>query len=226
MASLLVVVGLCAGLLIGLMPLRNWIVAGKPVLTTTSSGTNLQRFHRPSDAVRLRNIDEDPFQRLLNVDRPTRETIEYIRQDPVGYLSACLSLAAYTLGVGSALNHLLDEQPVQAHPGLFLLNGLYLLALLLAPRTRTLESGLLHAFIGLHFVTMVVFAPYDYENRLVTPMYLFVAVIAAAGAVALANLLARGRGFPARKRWRPRGSPERRQRVNLPLPADPVETPS
>jgi hypothetical protein len=28
---------------------------------------------------------------------------------------------------------------------------------------------------------MIVFAPYDYENRLVTPMYLFVAVFAAVG---------------------------------------------
>jgi hypothetical protein len=114
--------------------------------------------------------------------------LEYLRQDPAGYFGSYLPLAAYTLGVGSALNDLLDERPVQLQPELLLLDLLYVLALLLVPAARTSRAGLLHAFIGLHFLTMLVFAPYDYENRLVTPMYLFVGVF---GAAALANIGAR-----------------------------------
>lgn len=179
----LAILGLCAALLIGLVPLRNAIVAGKPALTAASGGVNLEKFHRPSDAVRLRDIDRDPLQRLLDVDRPTREVIEYLRQDPISYFASYLPLAAYTLGVGSALNHLLDEQPVPLQPELLVLNALYLLAVLSVTRARSLPSGFLHAFIAVHFLTMVVFTPYDYENRLVMPMYLFITVFAAAALV-------------------------------------------
>jgi 4-amino-4-deoxy-L-arabinose transferase-like glycosyltransferase len=197
--TLLALLGCGAGLIVGLVPLRNAIVAGKPALTASSGGVNLEKFHRPSSSVGLRNIDEDPFQRLIEVDRPTREVIEYVRQDPLGYLAACLPLAAYTLGVGSALNDLLDERPVQLHPGLLLLNGLYLLAIGLDPRARGLRAGFLHAFVGVHFLTMVVFAPYDYENRLALPLYLFVTPIAAAAPGRLWELVraARGRSRPA-----------------------------
>ena len=102
------------------------------------------------------------------------------RQDPLDYFRSYLPLAAYTLGLGSAINGLVEEQPVQLHPDLLILNVMYLLAIFLVPGARTLDSGLLHSFIAVHFVTMVVYAPYDYENRLVMPMYLFEAVFAAA----------------------------------------------
>jgi hypothetical protein len=179
-SSTLAVVAFFASVLIALVPLRNWIVAGRPVLTAASGGNNLLKFHRPPPHIHLRDIDTDPLQRMLNVDRPTREVIEFVRQDPVGYFGSYLPLAAYTLGVGSALNHLVDEPVVQLHLDLLILSGLYVLAVLFVARARSLESCLLHAFIALHFATMVVFAPYDYENRLVMPMYLFVTVFAAA----------------------------------------------
>jgi 4-amino-4-deoxy-L-arabinose transferase-like glycosyltransferase len=179
----LVVVGLCSALLIGLVPLRNEIVAGKPNLTAASGGINLEKFHRPSKLVRMSAIDDDPLQRMLNADRPTREVIEFVRQDPAGYFASYLPLTAYALGVGSALNDLVDEVPVQLHPDVLILDVLYVLSLLLVARSRSLRSGLLHAFIGVHFATMVAFAPYDYENRLVMPMYLFVTVFAAAAIV-------------------------------------------
>src|SRR3712207_8278004 len=34
---------------------------------------------------------------------------------------------------------------------------------------RSLRAGLLHAFVLIHFATMVIFVPYDYDNRLVLP---------------------------------------------------------
>lgn len=180
-ARTLAVVGACAGLLIALVPIRNQLVAGRPALTASSGGVNLEKLHRPSDQVRLVGVDENPVYDKLGLDRPTREVLEYARQDPGGYLASYLPLAAYTLGIGSALNGIVDERPVQLHPELLVLTGLYAAAVALDRRARGLAAGLLHAFIAVHFVTMLVFAPYDYENRLVTPMFLFVAVFAAAG---------------------------------------------
>ena len=184
----LLLLAVCAASVIALVPLRNAIVAGQPALTASSGGVNLEKLHRPSPGVRLAGARSEPLYQALDLDQPTREVLEYLRQDPAGYFGSYLPLAAYTLGVGSALNDLLDERPVQLQPELLLLDLLYLLALLLVPAARTRRASLLHAFIALHFLTMLVFAPYDYENRLVTPMYLFVSVFAAA---ALANLAAR-----------------------------------
>jgi hypothetical protein len=190
-ARTLAIIGLAAGAVIALVPIRNAVVAGRPALTASSGGVNMEKFHRPSDAVKLAGVDEHPLYNRLGLDQATREVLEYARQDPAGYLGSYLPLAAYTLGLGSALNPLLEEQPVQLQPELLVLNALYLLALVVAPRSRSFEAGLLHAFIAVHFLTMVVFAPYDYENRLVTPMYLFVAVIASAGLAEAAGIIAR-----------------------------------
>ena len=44
-------------------------------------------------------------------------------------------------------------------------------SLLFLGPARSLRASLLHAFIATHFLTMVVFVPYDYDNRLVLPMY-------------------------------------------------------
>jgi hypothetical protein len=189
-ARTLAILGLSAGLVIGLVPLRNVIVAGKPAILASNGGAALQIFHRLSPAVRLQGIDDDPLYQWLKVDRQTREVIEFVRQDPRGYFSTWLPLAGYTLGIGSALNHLLDEPPIQLRPGLLILNALYLLALVVVPRARGLESGLLHAFIGVHFVCMMVFMPYAYENRPALPMYLFVTVFAAAAIVHMCRAVA------------------------------------
>ena len=58
----------------------------------------------------------------------------------------------------------------------------------------------MHAFVLIHFATMVIFVPYDYDNRLVLPMYLPVTVIAG---YAVSELLTRAverlrGGAPAR----------------------------
>jgi 4-amino-4-deoxy-L-arabinose transferase-like glycosyltransferase len=215
---LVALVALGAGLLIALVPLRNWVVAGQPALTASSGGVNLQKLHRPSDQVRLGGVDDDPFYAWLGADRPTRETLEYLRQDPAGYFGSYLPLAAYALGVGSALNDLLDERPVQLQPELLALNALYALYLLGLGRTLGGRSGpgrsglvagrgragpapttFVHAFVAVHLLTMVVFAPYDYENRLVTPMYLFVPIFSAAALVGLGRLVRARVGSGARR---------------------------
>ena len=161
-------------LIVGLVPIRNQLVAGQPAVLASSGGVNLQKLHRPSNGVRLGFAQDRWFASYIN-DAPTRETVEFMIQDPLGYAWACVLLAAYTLGYGAAV----EESGIIVWPGLIALNVLYLAAILFLARTRSLRAGLLHAFVLIHFATMVIFVPYDYENRLVLPMYLPILVFAA-----------------------------------------------
>ena len=165
------------------MPLRNAIVAGQPALLASSGGVNLQKLHRPTNGVRLNQAQDRWFAGYIQ-DAPTRETVEFVLQDPVGYVYACLLLAAYTLGYGAAV----EESGVTVWPELIALNLLYLGAIFFLAGARTLRAGLLHAFVLIHFATMVIFVPYDYDNRLVLPMYLPIVVF---GGYAVAELLTR-----------------------------------
>ena len=183
-----------AAVIVGLVPLRNAIVAGQPALLASSGGVNLQKLHRPTNGVRL-SVAQDRWFAGYIQDAPTRETIEFVLQDPVGYVYACVLLAAYTLGYGAAV----EESGVTVWPELIALNLFYVGAVLFLAGARSLRAGLLHAFILIHFATMVIFVPYDYDNRLVLPMYLPITVIAG---YAVSELLTRAverlrRGAPA-----------------------------
>ena len=92
-------------------------------------------------------------------------------------------LAAYTLGYGAAV----EESQITVWPELVLLNLLYLAAIVFLARSRSLRASLLHAFVLIHFATMVIFVPYDYDNRLVLPMYLPIVVFAGYAVAALAT---------------------------------------
>jgi hypothetical protein len=179
-----------AGLIVGLVPLRNAIVAGEPALLASSGGVNLQKLHRPTNGVRL-SLAQDRWFAAYIQDAPTRETVEFVLQDPTGYMYASVLLAAYTLGYGAAV----EESGVTVWPELIALNLLYLGSILFLAAVRTLRAGLLHAFILIHFATMVIFVPYDYDNRLVLPMYLPIAVVAGyAVSEVLTRAIERARG--------------------------------
>jgi hypothetical protein len=168
-----------AALIVVLVPIRNQIVAGQPSLVASSGGVNLQKLHRPTPRVRL-SLAQDRWFAPYIQDAPTRETVEFILQDPAGYIESCILLAAYTLGYGAAI----DESQITVWPDLVFLNLLYLGSILFLRSARSLRAALLHAFVATHFVTMVLFVPYDYDNRLVLPMYLPMAVF---GGYALAR---------------------------------------
>ncbi|MFN8524061.1 MAG: PA14 domain-containing protein [Chloroflexota bacterium] len=157
-----------------LVPLRNQIVAGQPSLVASSGGVNLEKHHRPTSVVRTGEATRRWYAPYVQ-DIPTREVLEFIIQDPLGYAATYPPLAAYVLGYGAAI----DESQITWWPDLVALNLLYLAAIITLPAARTSRALLLHAFILVHFVTMVVFTPYDYDNRLVLPMYLPIAVFAA-----------------------------------------------
>jgi Dolichyl-phosphate-mannose-protein mannosyltransferase/PA14 domain len=170
--------------ILALVPLRNLVVAGQPALVAASGGVNLEKLHRPTPKVRMNEANHRWYAPYVQ-DIPTREVLEFIQQDPVGYAATYMPLALYALGYGAAI----DESHIVVWPDLVLLNALYLLAILMLRSARSLRAAFLHAFVGTHFLTMVVFAPYDYDNRLVLPMYLPISVFAGAALATMAGLV-------------------------------------
>jgi hypothetical protein len=162
-----VLLGLCAAAVAALVPLRNHVVSGRPALVATNGGATLLLAHRPTDDVRLSGVDEDPLYDALKLDRPTREVVEFIRQDPGGYVRTLVPLGLYSIGVSGAV----EGFPPLA-PDILLITGLYVLAVVWLPDARTLRTAPLHLFIVIHLAIMVTFLPYVYGYRQVLPMQL------------------------------------------------------
>jgi hypothetical protein len=91
------------------------------------------------------------------------------------------------VGFGFAL----DEAQVALYPDLIVYATLYLLTLVLVARARIAEAWYVHAFIAIHFIAMVIFTPYDYENRLVLPMFVPMLCFVALGVVSVVEALAK-----------------------------------
>jgi len=180
--GLLVLVGAVAAL----VPLRNYFVSGHPVLMATNAGATLLIAHTPGLGVRLGRVDENRLYNALSLDRPTREVLEFVRQDPIGYAGTLLPLGLYTLGFAGAI-----DGSSSVAPDILALSALYLSALFVLPGSRTLRAAPLHLFVATHFLVMIAFVPYFYGYRQVLPMQLMMLVFAAA---LLANVL--GRAIP------------------------------
>jgi hypothetical protein len=178
-----VMLGLVTGLVAGLVPVRNYIVSGRPALVASNGGATLLLAHQPTDKVQLRGVDRDPLYNWLKLDRATREVVEFARQDPVGYLWTLVPLGLYSVGVSGAV----DGMPALA-PDVLAITALYVLAVLLLPPTRSLRTWPLHLFIVIHLAIMMTFLPYVYGYRQVLPMQLLMLVF---DGVLLAKVAAR-----------------------------------
>ena len=173
-------------LTLGVATTRNYIVSGRPVPITSSAGANLWETHRPSEKVDLSRIDRDPLYESLNLDRTTREVIEFIRQDPAGYVGTLAPMFLYAVGVVGAVSG-----SWQIHPGLFGMWVTYLVVTAALPRARTLPTWFLHAFIWSHLAQMTVFFSHQYGFRLILPMYVAMVPIAALGVATLVAWIVR-----------------------------------
>jgi hypothetical protein len=214
----------CAAI-VALVPLRNYVVSGRPALLATNGMATMELLHPLTPKVNLDRVERNPIYRALKLDFSVIQMIEFVRQDPQGYLATLVPPALYTLGLPDML-----EPGSPARWELLSLVGLYAAYFVGAtrttngprpppeiprerPRHRSLSRSLalslsrkptllLHSFTALHFLTMVTFLPNSYGYRQVLPMYLFVAVFAAAivaqMAVRLRSVVAR----PARHEQR------------------------
>jgi 4-amino-4-deoxy-L-arabinose transferase-like glycosyltransferase len=168
----LAIVGLTAAVA-ALVPLRNYVVSGRPAPVATNGGATLLLAHTPTENVHLARVDRDPVYNALSLDRPTREVLEFARQDPVGYAATLIPLALYSVGFAGAV-----EGSIAVAPEIVALTVLYAAALVILPASRSLRASLLHVFIAIHLVVMMTFVPYVYGYRQVLPMQLLMLVFA------------------------------------------------
>jgi hypothetical protein len=192
----IIIAALTASAVIALVPLRNELVAHQPSLVATNGMATIELAHPLTPNVDLRGAERNPLYRALKLNSSVVQLIEYVRQDPTGYLATVIPLGLYALGLPGWLD---PDSPVRWE--LLGLVGLYAGWVVLAirsararhpataapvPRTRAAAlaawlrapTAPLHAFIALHFVTMMIFLPNSYGYRQVLPMYLFVALFA------------------------------------------------
>jgi hypothetical protein len=196
------VLGLVTALVASLVPLRNYVVSGRLALVATNGGATLLLAHQPTARVRLSGIDRDPVYNGLKLDRPTREVVEFARQDPLGYFWTLVPLGLYSVGISGAVE---GFPPVA--PDVLAITALYVLAVALLPAARSLRALPLHLFILIHLGIMMTFLPYVYGYRQVLPMQLLMLVFDGALVARFASRLRE------RQRAGPTGQPLMEQRT-------------
>jgi hypothetical protein len=167
--------GLCTAAVSALVPVRNYVVSGRPALVATNGGATLLLAHQPTERVRLSGIDRDPLYNALKLDRATREVFEFARQDPAGYLWTLVPLGLYAIGISGGI-----EGTGIVTPDVLAITILYVLALLLVPGARSLRALPLHLFVLIHLAIMMTFLPYVYGYRQVLPMQILMLVFGGA----------------------------------------------
>jgi hypothetical protein len=174
----------CASVVV-LVPLRNALVSGQPSLVATNGMATMELAHPIPATVDLRSVEKIPLYRALKLDFSIVQMIEFVRQDPAGYVATLVPLGLYTLGWPAVLEP--GSPPRWELIGMTVLYLAYLSSRLLGrcrpragsiPPGRTRGTALLHSFILLHFLVMLVFLPNSYGYRQVLPMYLFLAIFA------------------------------------------------
>jgi 4-amino-4-deoxy-L-arabinose transferase-like glycosyltransferase len=197
-----VLLGLCTAAVAALVPVRNYVVSGRPALVATNGGATLLLAHQPTERVRLSGIDRDPLYDALKLDRATREVVEFARQDPVGYVWTLVPLGLYAIGISGGI-----EGTGLITPDVLAITILYVLAVFLLPGARTLRALPLHLFMLIHLAIMMTFLPYVYGYRQVLPMQLLMLVF---GGALLARL---GLLVGSRRRSSPERQPLMEQRT-------------
>jgi hypothetical protein len=160
----LVIAAVC-GLIVVLVPMRNLVVSGRPALMATNGGATLLIAHQPPSYIRLAGIDRNPTYNALRLDRPTREVLEFARQDPLGYLATMVPLGLYSIGIPNGI-----EGQGTVAPDILMVTILYVAGVVGMKSCRRLETVHIHAFVALHMLVMMTFLPYVYGYRQVLPM--------------------------------------------------------
>ncbi|MFQ6672345.1 MAG: hypothetical protein ACE5KY_03520, partial [Candidatus Tectimicrobiota bacterium] len=90
---------LVAALTLAPVTWRNWYVSGRAVLLVRSTPVMLLVGNRPPPSVDLSRIDTDPLYERWNLEPPTREVLEYLRQQPGPFVKGLGRKALQTLGL-------------------------------------------------------------------------------------------------------------------------------
>lgn len=141
--------------------IRNYLVAGQPVL-----------------------ISDSPTHTIVLYNLPSKNADTYLRAHAGGFLSAGSVLVKIaveqprdmwrnvTTKIGFSFG-MLQWMGGNLHPELVAASAGYLLAIVLVPAARSLLTWPIHAFVLAHLAGLVLTMPSNYGYRLILPMYLF-----------------------------------------------------
>ena len=73
------------GLVVGLVPLRNVVVAGQFALVATNGLATMDLAHPLTERVNLEGAERLPLYRALDLDQSVIRYAEFLRQDPLGF---------------------------------------------------------------------------------------------------------------------------------------------
>jgi dolichyl-phosphate-mannose-protein mannosyltransferase len=149
--------------------LRNYIVAGEPVLINNSPSRSFVMFNLPQtpDAV-----DRYLKPHTGTLGSATKILFQIMVEHPLDFARNLAKKAGFSLG----LLELLGER---FHPELLMASAGYLIALIVWPEARSPRTWPIHGFVAAHLLGMLLTAPNNYGYRLILPMYLFMPIIGA-----------------------------------------------
>jgi hypothetical protein len=158
----------CWFLVVSLATIRNYLVAGSPVLICETPAHMFVQYNVPP------TVDPRPYMTAYGggIGSAARILARIVVEHPLAWLDVALRKIAFSFGVLPILGGRL-------HPELVLASGGYLAALVWSSRARALDMWPIHGFIAAHLAGMVLSNPNIYGYRLILPIYLFLPMFGA-----------------------------------------------
>ncbi len=155
---------------VSLATIRNYVVAGSPVLITEGQARSFVMHNLPGTP--------DAMDRYLGVHRGTLTSTAAILfrimvEEPRRFFTNVAIKVGFSFGA-------LELMGQRHHPELILASLGYLAAIVLLPSARALRTWPIHAFVLSHLAGMVLSMPSIYGYRLILPMYIFFPLFGAA----------------------------------------------
>jgi hypothetical protein len=150
--------------------LRNYIVAGEPVLINNSPSRSFVIFNLPNTP--------DAVSRYLaphtgTLGSAARILFQIMLEHPLDFARNLARKTGFSFGILELLGG-------NFHPELLAASAGYLFALVVWPAARSPRTWPIHGFVAAHLIGMLLTAPNNYGYRLILPMYLFMPVFGAA----------------------------------------------
>jgi len=177
--SAAVLIGSCLAV-VSLATIRNYLVAGSPVLICETPAHMFVQYNVPPA------VDARPYMYAYGggVGSAARVLARIILDHPLRWAAVALTKIGFSFGLLSLLGGRVHPELVAASVG-------YLAALVWLPAARASATWPVHGFVAAHLAGMVLSMPTIYGYRLILPMYLFLpmfgALVVAAAATRIRN---------------------------------------
>jgi hypothetical protein len=161
---------------VSLATVRNYLVAGHPVLISTTPAHSFVLYNLPPSGNALMYM-EDYRRTGGGVPSAFRVLVRMAIEHPAESVSNVITKVGFSFG-------LLQWMGGHIHPELVLVSAGYLLAIVLLSAARAPVTWPIHAFVAGHLAGLVLTMPSNYGYRLLLPMYVFFPIFTSAVAIA------------------------------------------